>query len=66
MMASTGSTSGQTDADFDAGTVFTATGQDWDELTDLLKEAPEERVVVNMAPSTRPPTACCADPRARG
>jgi NADH-quinone oxidoreductase subunit D len=33
-----------------AETVFTATGQDWDELTDLLKEAPEERVVVNMGP----------------
>jgi NADH-quinone oxidoreductase subunit D len=32
------------------GKVFTATGQDWDELTDLLKEAPEERVVVNMGP----------------
>jgi NADH-quinone oxidoreductase subunit D len=31
-------------------TVFTATGQDWDELTDLLKETPEERVVVNMGP----------------
>jgi len=31
-------------------TVFTATGQDWDELTDLLREAPEERVVVNMGP----------------
>jgi len=44
-----------TDAGFDARqengpTVFTATGQDWDELTDLLKEAPEERVVVNMGP----------------
>jgi NADH-quinone oxidoreductase subunit D len=32
------------------GTVFTATGQDWDELSDLLKETPEERVVVNMGP----------------
>jgi NADH-quinone oxidoreductase subunit D len=32
------------------GKVFTATGQDWDELTDLLKEAPEERIVVNMGP----------------
>jgi NADH-quinone oxidoreductase subunit D len=34
----------------DTETVFTATGQDWDELTDLLKETPEERVVVNMGP----------------
>ncbi|WGL52947.1 NADH-quinone oxidoreductase subunit D [Nocardioides sp. BP30] len=34
----------------DTETVFTATGQDWDELSDLLKETPEERVVVNMGP----------------
>jgi NADH-quinone oxidoreductase subunit D len=32
------------------GSVFTATGQDWDELTERLKETPEERVVVNMGP----------------
>ncbi|MGZ6734189.1 MAG: NADH-quinone oxidoreductase subunit D [Nocardioides sp.] len=46
------STAHDTAADFDApgSTVFTATGQDWDQLSDLLKETPEERVVVNMGP----------------
>lgn len=39
-----------TDPEAGEGTVFTATGQDWDELTDLLKETPEERVIVNMGP----------------
>jgi NADH-quinone oxidoreductase subunit D len=38
------------DTDTETATVFTATGQDWDELSDLLKETPEERVVVNMGP----------------
>ncbi|MGZ4454115.1 MAG: NADH-quinone oxidoreductase subunit D [Nocardioides sp.] len=46
------STAHDTAADFDApgSTVFTATDQDWDQLSDLLKETPEERVVVNMGP----------------
>ena len=31
-------------------TVFTATGQDWDDIVRAIGEAPEERVVVNMGP----------------
>jgi len=35
----------------DTGTpVFTVTGQDWDDLTDDIREAREERIVVNMGP----------------
>ncbi|WP_017933136.1 NADH-quinone oxidoreductase subunit D [Nocardioides sp. Iso805N] len=49
MTTSTGSASGAGSATGEE-TVFTATGQDWDELTDLLKETPEERVIVNMGP----------------
>jgi NADH-quinone oxidoreductase subunit D len=49
MSASTGSANASTGS-ADAATVFTATGQDWDQLTDLLRETPEERVVVNMGP----------------
>ncbi|NGN95221.1 NADH-quinone oxidoreductase subunit D [Nocardioides sp. KC13] len=29
---------------------FTVTGQDWDELTDALKDVKDERIVVNMGP----------------
>ena len=32
------------------GTVFTANGQDWDDIVRSISEAPEERVVVNMGP----------------
>ncbi|MBC7275324.1 NADH-quinone oxidoreductase subunit D [Nocardioides sp.] len=37
-----------TDAD-DART-FTVTGQDWDDLTDALKDVKDERIIVNMGP----------------
>jgi len=30
--------------------VFTVTGQDWDDLTDEIREAKDERIVVNMGP----------------
>lgn len=30
--------------------VFTVTGEDWDDLTDELREAKDERIVVNMGP----------------
>jgi NADH-quinone oxidoreductase subunit D len=30
--------------------VFTVTGEDWDDLTDEIREARDERVVVNMGP----------------
>ena len=32
------------------GRTFTVTGQDWDELTDALKDVKDERIVVNMGP----------------
>src|SRR5689334_5036072 len=32
------------------GSVFTVTGQDWDQVVAGIGEAPEERVVVNMGP----------------
>jgi len=34
----------------DEGRTFTVTGQDWDELTDALKDVKDERIVVNMGP----------------
>jgi len=37
-------------SDTETDAVFTATGQDWDQLTDLLRDTPGERVVVNMGP----------------
>jgi len=32
------------------GRVFTVTGEDWDDLTDEIREAKDERIVVNMGP----------------
>ncbi len=41
-------------------TVLVAGGQDWDQIVDAARNAdPGERIVVNMGPSTRPPTGCC-------
>jgi NADH-quinone oxidoreductase subunit D len=34
----------------DEARTFTVTGQDWDELTDALKDVEDERIVVNMGP----------------
>ena len=38
-------------------------GQDWDEIVAAARESAAatagERIVVNMGPNTRPPTACC-------
>ncbi|MFE6509368.1 NADH-quinone oxidoreductase subunit D [Nocardioides sp. NPDC057767] len=34
----------------DEARTFTVTGQDWDELTDALKDVKDERIVVNMGP----------------
>lgn len=39
------------------GRVYTVTGGDWDTLLDDTQH--DERVVINMGPSTRPRTACC-------
>jgi len=36
--------------DTSEGRVFTVSGQDWDQLTDQLGEAADERIVVNMGP----------------
>jgi NADH-quinone oxidoreductase subunit D len=36
--------------DHDTPTVYTASGQDWDEIVDLAGTAGEERIVVNMGP----------------
>lgn len=41
------------------GKVFTVTGQDWDEIAaDMGEGDAAERIVVNMARSTRRRTAC--------
>ena len=40
------------------GKVFTVSGQDWDQIAAGLAEDADERVVVNMGPSTRRRTAC--------
>ena len=35
-------------------------GQDWDEIVAAARQGEAgERIVVNMGPSTRRPTACC-------
>ena len=39
-----------TTTEADEGRTFTVTGQDWDELTDALKDVKDERIVVNMGP----------------
>ena len=39
-----------TDSEPTEGTVFTATGQDWDDIVRSIGPAPEERIVVNMGP----------------
>jgi NADH-quinone oxidoreductase subunit D len=39
-----------TATDADDTRTFTVTGQDWDDLTDALKDVKDERIIVNMGP----------------